>query len=70
MEYLGIGLTFFGAIFLVITIINFLTMYKKVQNPNCPEDVHSVAYNKKWGKIYLAVYSAMLLAGIIILLVI
>ena len=55
MEYLGIGLTFFGAIFLVITIINFLTMYKKGQNPNCPEDVHSVAYNKKWGKIYLAV---------------
>lgn len=68
METLGIGFLLFGGIFLLITIINYLTMQKEVTNPNCPEEIRDVAYNKKWGKIYLIVYSVAVLLGIIILL--
>jgi cbb3-type cytochrome oxidase subunit 3 len=69
MEYLGIALTLFGGIFLLITIISYFTMQKEIINPNCPQDVKDVAYNKKWGKIYLTIYSIAVVFGVMLLLI-
>ena len=68
MEALGTVMLVFGAIFLVIPIVSALTMKTKVENPNCPEEVKSVEYNKKWAKIYLILYSAITAVGGLILL--
>lgn len=68
MEYLGIGLLLFGGIFLIMGIISYLTMQKEVINPNCPEDVRDVAYNKKWGKIILIANSIAVLIGLLLVL--
>ena len=68
MEYLGVGLLLFGGIFLIIAIINYITMQKEIIDPSCPEDARDVAYNLKWGKIWLIVYSVMVILGLIIVL--
>lgn len=68
MEALGTIMLVFGAIFLVMTIISAVTMKTHVDNPNCPEEVESVEYNKKWAKIYIALYSTITIVGGIILL--
>lgn len=68
MEELGTIFLVFGGIFLLISIINYIFMKKEVTDPNCPEDVNGVAYNKKWGKIYLIAYSSIVLIGAILLI--
>ena len=68
MEAIGTICLVFGGIFLIMTIINYILMKKEVTDPNCPEDVNGVAYNKKWGKIYLIIYSTIVLFGAVILL--
>jgi len=69
MEAAGTICLVFGGIFLLMTIINYIFMKKEVTDPNCSEDVNGVAYNKKWGKIYLIIYSAIVLIGAILLLI-
>lgn len=64
MEILGAGLTLFGGINFVITLISGLTMQKKVTNPDCPQDARDVAFNKKFFKILLAITGAVTLTGI------
>lgn len=68
LEFVANTFSVFGGIFLIISIIAYLTMDKKVENPNCPEDVRSVAYNKKWGKIILIANSIIVAIGLICLL--
>lgn len=62
-------LTVFGTIFLIMTIVSGITMKKEVNNPNCPEEVRSVRYNKKWFVIILIVYIVIVLLGIILYLI-
>lgn len=68
LEFVANTFSVFGGIFLIISIIAYLTMDKKVENPNCPEDVRSVAFNKKWGKIILIANSIIVAIGLICLL--
>lgn len=68
LESIAYTFSVFGGIFLIISIITYLTMDKKVENPNCPEDVRSVAFNKKWGKIILIINSIIVAIGLICLL--
>lgn len=68
LEFVANTFSVFGGIFLIISIIAYLTMDKKVENPNCPEDVRSVAFNKKWGKIVLIANSIIVAIGLICLL--
>ena len=65
LEFIANTFTVFGGIFLIMAIISYITMQKKVHNPNCPEDVKSVKFNKKWGKIILIGNSIIVLIGLI-----
>ncbi len=67
LEFIAYTFSVFGGIFLIMAIISYYTMYKEVQNPNCPEDVRDVAFNKKWGKIILIVNSVIVVIGLICL---
>lgn len=62
-------MTVFGTIFLVITIISGMRMKTKVDNPNCPDEVKSVKYNKRVFPIVLLIDVIIIIAGIILYLV-
>ena len=65
LEFIAHTFTVFGGIFLIMSIISYITMQKEVHNPKCPEDVKAVKFNKKWGKIILIGNSIIVLIGLI-----
>ena len=59
-------MTVFGTIFLVITIISGMRMKTKVDNPNCPEEVKSVEYNKRVFPIVIGIDVFIILIGLLL----
>lgn len=50
LESISNALVIFGGITLVIAIIAYFLMQKKVVKPDCPQDVANVDRNKRWSK--------------------
>lgn len=67
IEAIGNIFSVFGGIFLIMSIISYITMQKKVINPNCKEDVDAVKFNKKYGKVILITNIVIVLIGLICL---
>lgn len=65
LETIANTFTVFGGIFLILTIIRYKRMRREVWNPDCPEDVKGVAFNKKWGPRLLVFYSVIVGIGLI-----
>ena len=61
-------LVVFGGIFLIMSIIIFFVMRKKVVNPNCHADVESVRTTKRNWLIFFIISLLTFLSGIIIFL--
>lgn len=58
----------FGGIFLIMSVIIFFVMRKKVNNPNCHDDVESVRTTKRNWLIFFIISLLMFLSGLIIFL--
>lgn len=58
----------FGGIFLTITLAVYPKLKKTVVNDWCPEEHQAVASNKKYFKLFVTIFSAMTLIGLILTL--